>query len=293
MPTGRTTTSALADSLPTIIDSARLVREFEGVMTRLVERHTLAEGTGLDWNEVSLSALTAQSVTETTVLDNPQQLVDTLFSITPVVTGIHTIVTDRTKRRISKNVAAKMGVLAGNAMERRKDTDGLTVLDGATTSLAGAGTTLTSGHISAGVSRARFGAGVEPSTGPIRLVLQSYQLKDIQDELTAAVGTGVIASGPTADVFKSGFYQGQMSGASIFVDDNITIDASDDAKGGIFAQEAILLIQGHSPRAEDRRRPDIGGGADEMFMYDEYAYGERSAGNWLYEVYSDATAPSS
>jgi len=28
-------------------------------------------------------------------------------------------------------------------------------------------------------------------------------------------------------------------------------------------------------------------------MYDEYAYGERSAGNWLFEVISDATTPTS
>ena len=30
-----------------------------------------------------------------------------------------------------------------------------------------------------------------------------------------------------------------------------------------------------------------------LYLYDEYAYGERSAGNWLFEVYSDATAPTS
>lgn len=292
MTVGRTSTGSLADSLPTIIASARIVREFEGVMTRLVDKHTLSEGTGLDWNEISLAALTAQSVTETQVLDNPQLITDTLFSITPVVVGIHTLVTDRTKKRISANVAAKMGALAGNAMQRKKDQDAITILDGATTSLAGAGTTLTSGHVSAGVSRVRFGAGVEPSNSPIRIVLQSYQLKDIQDEYVAAVGTGVIDSGPTADVFRSGFYQGRMFGADVFVDDLISIDSSADAKGGIFAQEAIVLIQGHSPRTYTRERPDMDG-ADEMFMYDEYAYGERSAGNWLYEVYSDATAPSS
>jgi len=28
-----------------------------------------------------------------------------------------------------------------------------------------------------------------------------------------------------------------------------------------------------------------------LYHYDEYAYGERSSGNWLYEVISDALAP--
>ena len=133
MPSGWTTTGSLADSLPTVIDSARIVREFEAVIPRLVDRVTLPEGAGLNWDEISLSKLTAQTVTELTILDNPQQLVDTLFSVTPTVVGIQTLITDRTKRRISKQVAAKMGSLAGNAMERKKDTDGIAILDGATT----------------------------------------------------------------------------------------------------------------------------------------------------------------
>jgi len=47
------------------------------------------------------------------------------------------------------------------------------------------------------------------------------------------------------------------------------------------------------PRAVNVRNEKLGGGATEMYLYDEYAYGERSAGNWLYEVYTDALAPTS
>ena len=54
-----------------------------------------------------------------------------------------------------------------------------------------------------------------------------------------------------------------------------------------------MLVQGRSPRTATVRREDIGGGATVVYLYDEYAYGERSAGNWLFEVYSDATAPTS
>ncbi len=59
----------------------------------------------------------------------------------------------------------------------------------------------------------------------------------------------------------------------------------------MFAQEALILVQGRSPRTETRREPHIGGGSTSVFLYDEYAYGERSAGNWLYEIETDATAP--
>ena len=61
----------------------------------------------------------------------------------------------------------------------------------------------------------------------------------------------------------------------------------------MFAQEAIVMVQGRAPRTATVRREDIGGGATVVYLYDEYAYGERSAGNWLFEIQSDATAPTS
>jgi len=292
MATGSTTTGALADSLPTMIASARLIREQEGVMPQLEDKVTLAEGTGLSWNEISLSKLTAFAVTETTILDNPQQMADTLLTITPTVAGIETLITDRVARRISKNVYAKIGSLAQNAIQRKKDEDGLTVLDaGVATASPGAGATLTSGHIAAAVVGITSNT-TEPGPPPIRCVLHGFQIKDIYDEIVNPVGTYALPEGLTARVFQE-YFRGSVAGAQIYEDGNISISTDTDAKGGVFSQSAIILVQGHSPRVETKRRPEVGGGATSMYHYDEYAYGERSSGNWLYEIQSDATAPTS
>lgn len=290
MASGHTTTDALADSLPTMIASARIIREFEGVMPQLADKVTLGEGTGLSWNEVSMSQLTAQKTTETTEYDNPQQMADTMLTITPEVAVCETLITDRVAARISKNAYAKTGGLAQNAIQRLKDEDGLTALDGATTALCGAGSTLTSGHIATGVFRITSNA-TEPGHKPIYCVLHGYQIKDVFDELVAGVGTYVVNEGPTARVFQGGFTL-PIAGCSVYEDGNITIDTDADAKGGVFAKEALLLVQGRAPRVETERK-QIGGGATAFFHYDEYAYGERSPGNWLYEIYSDATTPTS
>ena len=291
MPAGNTTTGSLSESLPSVIASARIVRDYEGVMPQLVDKVTLGEGVGLTWSEVSFSALEAQNITESTVLDNPQQIEDSLMSITPQVIGIETLITDRVAARIDKKAYAKIGGLAQKAIQRKKDSDGLAVLDGATTSLCGAGSTLTSGHLSAAIARISSNA-TEPGNPPYRAVLHGYQIKDIQDELVAAVGTAAITDGLTARVFSEGF-KGKVFGAEIYEDGNITIDSSYDAKGGVFAKEAIILVQGRAPRVVAVRAENIGGGATRVYHYDEYAYGERSAGNWLFEIYSDATAPTS
>lgn len=285
-----TTTGDLADSLPTIIASARIVREFEGVMVRLSDRTNLADGTGLSWNEISLAALNAQSVTETTELNNPQTLSDTLFSVTPVMVAVQTVITDRAMRRIARNVAGQIGKLAQNAIQRKKDKDGLTLLDGATTSLVGANSSLTSGHLRAAANRIRSNT-TEPGMGQLYAVLHGFQIADIETELLTDARAGNFTPLST-DVFKSGF-SGSVAGIQIYEDGNISIDSSDDAKGGVFVKEAAVLVDGFGPKTETQRLIRVGGGANELIIYDEYAWGERSPGNWLYEIYSDATAPTS
>lgn len=290
--TGNTTTDALADSLNTVVMSARLVREYEGVMPQLVDLITLTPNMGLSWHEIDLAQLTASAITESTDLDdNPQQLSDAKLSVTPTLVGIHTLITDRMAVRISTVTLAKIGSLAQNAIQRKKDEDGLVVLDGATTSLSGAGTTLTTGHISAASNRILSNA-TEAAVPPINAVLHGFQLRDIETELTGGIGTYTDVSEFTARVFQEGF-RGVINMARVFEDGNITIDGSDDAKGGVFAKMGIVLVQGRAPRAAVDRKENIGGGATALYIYDEYAYGERSAGNWLYEIYSDATAPTS
>jgi len=291
MSTGNTTTDALADSLPIVISSGRQVREYEGVVAQLCDRKTLGKGIGLSWNEVSYAQLTAQAITETTDLDNPQMLSDSLLTITPTVIGIETLITDRVAARIADVAYKQIGGLAQNAIERKKDEDGIVAIDGATTSLCGTGTTLASGHISAAVVRIS-GNVTEPGNPPFRCVLHPYQIRDLYDEVVSGIGTYNIPEGPSARVFQEGFRL-KVGGADVFEDGNITPDGTPDAKGGVFAKEALILVQGRAPRSEVERKPNIGGGATVMYYYDEYAYGERSAGNWLYEIMSDATAPTS
>ena len=62
MATGETITGSLDDSLPTIIAAARIVAEFEGSIPQLAEKHTLTEGTGLTWHEVSFAKLTGREL---------------------------------------------------------------------------------------------------------------------------------------------------------------------------------------------------------------------------------------
>ena len=292
MGTGPTTTGALADSLPTMIASARTTREYTGLMPQLVDKVTLAEGTGLSWNEILLAQMTATAVTEATILDNPQQASDTILTITPQVAGIETLVTDRVARRISKNVYARIGVLAQQAIQRKKDEDGLVMFDaGNETSSPGSSTTLTSGHLAAAVTNITSNS-TEPGPPPIQIVLHGFQIKDLFDEAVSGLGTYPVPQGMTESVFRNGF-KGAIAGGMVYEDGNLDRSTATSCKGGVFSKQAIVLVQGFSPRVEPKRRPEVGGGATSLYHYDEYNYGERSDGNWLEEIESDCSAPSS
>lgn len=289
---GETITGSLADSLPSMIADARIIREHEGTWQRTTEKRTLAEGTGLNWQEIALAALTAQDITETTENANAQQLSDTLLSSEPTMTQILVKITDRTFRKIADVVESKMGTLAGNAMMRKKNDDYLSLFSTfAATADPGAGNPLSFGHIAAAVNRIKSNT-TEPSIGVIHAVLHGFQIKDIQDEILAGVGTYIVDEGITAETFRKGF-SGTVAGSNVWEDGNINIDASDDAIGAVHAQEGVVAISGMTIKTETRRDPSFGGGADEVFMTDEYSFIERAASDWAYGQTSDALAPTS
>ena len=101
----------------------------------------------------------------------------------------------------------------------------------------------------------------------------------------------MVSEGPTARVFSEGFDL-PIAGTKVYEDGNITVDGSDDAIGGVFSREGIVLVQGRAPRIVDVRDEKIGGGGNHVYHYDEYAFGIRNS-SWIYRMKSDCTAPTS
>ena len=293
MPNGIVTSGVLQDSLNTVIASARVIREYGPVMSRFVDKVTLAPGTGLNWKEILLNRLQAHGIDELYDLEqSPQQITDSGFSINLTAVGMSVFITDRAKRVISPIVAAKIGSLTENAMSRKKDLDLIAVAQTFTTDLGTAGSPMESGFVSAAVARIRTNA-TEPWDGPTVTVLHPFQLKDIQDEIVAGVGTYTIPVGLTEDVFLRGFTGKTLYDSAVWTDPNITVNSSDDAEGFTFASGsggAIVLVQGEGSRHITERKENIGTGAEIMYATDEYGIGLRQAA-WGFTYTTDATAP--
>jgi hypothetical protein len=286
-----TVTSQLDNSLPTIIASARLVREQEGDMPGLVERRTLGKGMGNVWHEVSYSQITAQAISETTENENIQQLSDTDFAITPTLVQIATMLTDKVARNITQNGLRLLGQLAQRAMQRKKNEDGLTTISStSSTQLGTAGSSLTFGLVAAGVTNIT-GNTTEPGHAPFRFVHHPFSMKDIYDQFTAPVGTYDVSEGASFRVFREGF-KGMINQAQSYENGDFTIDSNDDVTGGVFAKEGIVLVEEPTVKMETERKARIGGGSTIITHNDSYAYGIRQA-QWVQKIIADATAPTS
>ena len=295
MPTGETHTGSLSDALPDIVADARIKKEFEGVWRRVCDVKKQTPNTGLNWTEFSLNQLNRSDITETQDNRNFQQLSGTLQSIEPTMNQIIIKITDRTHRKIASVVDSKIGGLAGNAMARGDDEDYLSLFATFdTTNSPGAGNPMSFGYIAS--AKVNITSNVtEPSMAEVFTILHGRQIKDIQDEVLAGVGTYTIPEGLTEDTFRRGF-AGTVAGSNLFEDGNITVDATPNANGATHSREGVIAVIGMEIRPETDRDLYFGGGADVISLTNEIAFAERKSGStqvWAYRHFSDATAPTS
>lgn len=288
MATGNTTTGVLDAGLETIVASARSRREYDAVVPQLVDRVDLDANTGASWKEVLFEALTAQAITESTVMDNPQQYDDSAITITPQMVQLQTFISDKVKRNLSQKSLSQMGKLGGEAMMRKRDEDGLTAMD-ASTQMGTANTPVTTSDVAAARYNISSNA-TEPGPAPYSGVFHGFCIKDFYDELSGGLGTYPVPEGATATVFKGGFNL-PICSVTIHEDGNIDINSDSDAKNFVFSKMGWVLVNGMTLRTETRREPHIAGGGDSLFMTDEYAYGARGGTSWSREIIGDATAP--
>ena len=299
MATGETHSGSLSNALPTVYAEARRIREQKsGTWERTTTVKRQAEGEGLQYNWFTLNQIDAQNITETQTNGNFQQFAGSVQSSQPEMTQVIVKITDRTYRKVSKNVTGSIGPSAGNAMERKKNKDYLSLFTTfATTASPGSAQPLSHGHIAAAVANIQSNT-TEPAMTPIYSVLHGFQIYDLQIEVLAAVGTAAIPAGMTEQVFRNGF-KGSVAGSMVFEDGNITLTSTPDANGATHAREGVYSIMGMNLRRATDRDEYFGGGADVIILTDEYSFSENKSGtSGTTQVFagrhlSDATPPTS
>jgi hypothetical protein len=263
MATGVTGTAVIDNSFRPMLDASKFIIEHVPQMDKLVRKETIPAGQGGAYRQPTWNTLDdAQDLQEGVDVTQAQQLADTIESYTPTEVGHLVSVTDRVKKTVGPKVIAAAGKLMGEAMARRIDKDGLTMLDGFSLPIGSASTALTWEHIGA-ARTAIFGGGggaaalfePAPRDAPVYGVFHPHQTWILAKDFAPA-GSVELSSGKSVDIQASGKIPSRVAGVEMYEDGNLTIDSSDDAKGGVYSKEALLLVMDEVPetRQEDSAR---------------------------------------
>ncbi|MCC6191376.1 MAG: hypothetical protein IT318_20325 [Anaerolineales bacterium] len=296
------TTSSLADTLPKFIAEAALTLKQEGLMMGRVGKVRLAKGQGLTYHRPTWSAVSVLDLTEGVDLAQAQSVTDSDFTITVAEIGGQIFFSDLTEMALREDVMRYFGRALANAYKNAIDTDLTEDMDSATVSLGGAGTTTVIGHLQA--AAVRLAAASRPVEGKLSCVIHPFQYHPIVQDLASLTsgqwspssGTPAIdrtmgssVAGMSEQLIRN-YWVGRLAGVDVFTDPNIAIDGSDDAKGGMFSNEAILSITYQEPSVRTQRDESLRGlelnyvGMHGSGMYD---------GAWAFEIYTDCSTPSS
>jgi N4-gp56 family major capsid protein len=249
-----TTSSTVSELYTEIVAEALFVASEQSIMRNLVRNYTIAGG-GKSVEVPIYANVSAAAVNEATDLSNTA-INPTSVTITASEVGIMTTLTDLARNSASRNVAADIGRLFGEAIARKIDADLSALFTGFSTEKGpGAGSEI--------VVQDLFEAAAELRTnnapGPYYGVFHPKQIFNVKKTLTNTfVGRDTELSN---EAMRSGFV-GNIAGVQIFESSNISVDGSDDSIGGVFSQDALALAMMQDLKIESQRDASLR--ADEL-----------------------------
>ena len=240
-----TTSTTISELFTEITAEALFVASEQSIMRGLVRNYAITGG-GKAVEVPIYANVSAAAVNEATDLSNTA-VNPTSVTITAAEVGIMTTLTDLARNSASRNVAADIGRLFGEAIATKIDTDLAALFTGFSTEKGpGAGNEITVQDL--------FECAAELKTnkapGPYYGVFHPKQIFNVKKSLTNTfVGRDTELSN---EAMRTGFV-GNIAGIQIFETSNISVDGSDDSIGGVFSQDALGLAMMQDLKIESQR----------------------------------------
>ena len=244
------------------------------------------------WDISTFSRLSqASALTEGVDLSDVQQLATNTLQLTPSEHGMIVTISNRLKRRQGdSSVVGVAGRQIGDSLRRRQANDVVTLYANFSKAThTSSGQTLDITHFRGAVAYllSDNDAAYGPAPMPLQAALHIEQISDIILDISDP-GTTEARSGLSAEMLQR-WWRGsdRLYGIPIFHSGNITPDSSDDAKGAIFAQEALYMVIAND--ADVTEEDDNSLRATEYGIFQEWAEGERADPHGV-TVYTDASS---
>jgi len=240
-----TTTTTLDDLFTSIVAAARFTAEEQSLLRNLVTVYNIDAQPGVTIQVPKYPAVAAADLTEGTDM-SATQVSTSSISVTVAEVGAQVFLTDLAAMGAG-NPADELGTVLGNAIATKMDTDVIGLFDGFSTSLGATTTELTAAYLF------QAAATLRANKAPGRLVgvFHPYQVYALKANLTntfANPNGGDLQN----EAMRTG-YVGTIAGIDIFESANVTVDGSGDAKGAVFAPEAMAMAMKRDFNLEPER----------------------------------------
>ena len=239
------TSTTLDDLFVNIIAQARFTAEEQSLLMGLVTRYDIGADAGKTIQVPKYPAITAADLTEGTDMSSTTVSTSSI-TVTVAEVGAQVVLTDVAAMGAG-NPAEELGTVLGNAIATKMDKDLIALFNGFSSGLGSAGTEITVADMFKAAATLR-NAKV---TGPLAAVLHPYQAYQLKANLTNTFANP--NGGDAQNTAMVNGYVGTIAGIDIYESANITVDGNDDAKGAVFAPEALAIAMKRDFQIEPQR----------------------------------------
>ena len=241
--------SDISTYIQTIYEDAMFVARENNMASRLVTVFTDTNDEAKSRSSSEYGQATINTIGETDDLTGQSFTPSVLQTLTPAEAGGQFFLTDTRVSADPFGVRNDAAMELGLATAKKINTDVLGDLASLTGGTVGAaGTTITWGHFFA--AHAQLVNTKAPP--PYRCILHTYQWAQLAKAASIAASTQPAPVGVVDDVMRRWFV-GSVADTDIFITSDITVDATDDANGGMFSPIAMALDMRRAPRLEPER----------------------------------------
>ena len=271
------TSTTLDDLFANIIAQARFTAEEQSLMLGLVTQYNIGNQAGKTIQVPKYPAIAAADLTEGTDMTSTTVSTSSV-SVTVGEVGAQVLLTDLATMGAG-NPAEELGTVLGNAIATKMDTDLIALFDGFSGSIGSAGAEITVADLFKAAATLR----ANKVTGVINAVVHPYQAYQLKANLTNTFANP--NGGDLQNEAMRNGYVGTIAGINVYESANVSIDGNDDAKGAVFAPEALAIAMKRDFQIEPQR--DASNRAFELNATAIYGVGELDD-SFGVEILSDA-----
>jgi len=224
------------DLFANIVQEAIFVAQEQSLLVPLTTVYDITNSAGKTIQVPVYPTVAATDLSEGTDITTAASVAPTAVEITAEEYGVLSVVTDLMKESASRDVAADIGRMLGEAIAKKQDETVAAIFSGFSADLqdGAADTELTADVVFQGAAKLRE----ENAPGPYYLVATPRAMYNLKKQITNSGGSNI---GDLSDVgnqaFRTGLV-GELAGVQLIESNALTVDAGNTV-GALFAPQAI------------------------------------------------------